>query len=252
MCILICTLCSCKIVKYEIDYEAPVLISHAGGAIYGLRYTNSKQALDLSYRNGHRYIEMDFSMTTDNEIVAIHDWDSMALRMFGKVGRLSKSEFLTLNTLSDLTVMDFEMLSNWLDKHPDVVIVTDIKEDNINVLKNMSLNYKNCFKRIIPQAYSIEEYNEIKKLGFERVIFTLYATNENNLKNVINFAIENKPWALTMPVEKLNEQVLHTLSDNSITIYAHTVNDLYVFEKWQKLGLYGIYTDYFTPIGFPY
>ena len=42
------------------ELVAPALIAHAGGAVAGCNGTNALEALDNSYRRGHRYIEMDF------------------------------------------------------------------------------------------------------------------------------------------------------------------------------------------------
>lgn len=57
-------------------YDTDRIIVHALGEINGISYTNSKEALENSYQNGIRFFECDFSMTSDNWIVACHDWNS--------------------------------------------------------------------------------------------------------------------------------------------------------------------------------
>ena len=49
-------------------------IAHAGGAIEGQTYTNTKEALERANGNGFRLIELDFSQTADGILVAVHDW----------------------------------------------------------------------------------------------------------------------------------------------------------------------------------
>ena len=49
-------------------------IAHAGGAIDGIRYTNSKEAILNSISKGAKYIELDLSLTRDGKLVAVHDW----------------------------------------------------------------------------------------------------------------------------------------------------------------------------------
>ena len=60
----------------------PKTIAHAAGEIRGLAYSNSLEALDSSYGRGYRHMEMDFSWTTDGNLVLLHDWN-LASEMFG-------------------------------------------------------------------------------------------------------------------------------------------------------------------------
>src|SRR5690606_19320291 len=72
----------------------PPLVAHAGGAIYGFKLTNSLEALEESYENGFKLIEMDFEWTSDGKVVAIHDWGPMVERLFMTEERvLSHEEF---------------------------------------------------------------------------------------------------------------------------------------------------------------
>lgn len=240
-------------IKNEVSVvsEQPRLIAHAGGAVYGLRYTNSLEALDWSYSLGHRYIELDFRYTTDGEIVCMHDWDSMGERMFGESGQKSEEEFLNEKVLSDLTVMDIDILSDWMSEHTDVYIITDVKEiDNVTFLSKVYERLGDNAKRVIPQAYTPIEYSSLISLGFENVILTSYGSGLT-LEELEVFAIENKPWGLTLMREQMDKEFLGRLKKAGINTYCHTVNELWEYETWHEWGLYGIYSDYFTPIGFP-
>lgn len=50
-------------------------IAHAGGIINGKIYTNSLDALNNSYKDGFRLMELDLTHTTDGAIIAVHDWE---------------------------------------------------------------------------------------------------------------------------------------------------------------------------------
>jgi glycerophosphoryl diester phosphodiesterase len=229
----------------------PTLIAHAGGAIYGLRYTNTLEALDFSYEYGHRFIELDFDRSSDGEVVMIHDWENMAARMFGEEGQKTKADFLSATTLANLTVLDLDRLKTWMDGHPDAYIITDVKEDNLTTLQEAREVLGEAADRLIPQVYSPEEYTALTQDGWERVIFTVYRTTLS-LEEIEEAALTLRPWALTMPVEILDAEMLTRLNEAGICVYTHTVNDLSTFEQWQAVGLHGIYTDYFQPDGFPY
>lgn len=223
--------------------DAPVLIAHSGGQIYGYRLTNSKEALDLAYKNDFRHIELDFEITSDGEYVLLHDWDSMAQRMFGKSGILTKEEFLNQDVFRDLTVLDFDGLLRWLKKHNDCYIITDVKCDNIPFIEKIASldKQKNNF---IVQTYSYEEYDYAKKMGLENVILTLYRMLPVE-SEVIQFAKDKNPWAITLPELYATETLLKSLKECGTPTYMHTVNELYIYEKYKELGLHGIYTNYF-------
>ncbi len=221
------------------------LVAHAAGAVYGYRRTNSEEALNTAYWNGFLYFELDFERTSDGKTVLIHDWDSMAGRMFGRAGQLTLEEFRTSDTFMDLTVMDLDDLLKWLDRHPDCFIITDIRPDNLSVLEEISESSGGQKKQFIPQAYSFEEYRSIEELGYDRIILTLYSMTD--LGGVTAFAREERPWAVTIPEEKLEEDLVEELSGLGIRTFAHTINTLDTWEYWHGFGLYGIYTDYFLP-----
>lgn len=221
------------------------LIAHAGGAVYGYRRTNSKEALDASYQNGFRYFEIDLERTSDGEIVLIHDWDGMAARMFFERGEKTLEEFKTSDTFMNLTVMDLDDLLSWLKRHPDCRVITDIKRDNLGLLTDIRSAAGGNLPQFIPQVYSYEEYDKTIEIGYEDVILTLYQMGADS--ELSHFALSKKPWAITIPESLLSEELLSELSSTGVRLFSHTINTLDIWEKWHAEGLYGIYTDYFLP-----
>lgn len=225
------------------------LIAHAGGAVYGYSRSNSREALDASYQNGFRYFEVDLERTSDGEIVLIHDWTSMAKRMFFEEGEKTLEEFKTAKTFMDLTVMDLDDLLRWLRRHPTCKVITDIKRNNLSLLKDIRDAAGDDISRFIPQVYSYEEYDKAVALGYEDAILTLYKTGADS--RLTEFARSKKPWAITLPESLLSEKLLSDLSSTGVRIFSHTINTLDTWEKWHEKGLYGIYTDYFMPAHWP-
>ncbi|MBR1969292.1 MAG: amidohydrolase [Clostridia bacterium] len=236
------SLVSCKKNIAETS-SPPVLIAHSGGQIYGYRLTNSKEALDLAYKNDFRHIELDFEITSDGEYVLLHDWESMAQRMLGKSGILTKDEFLNSKVFRDLTLLDFDGLLKWLKKHNDCYIITDVKCDNIPFIDKIA-SLEKLKDNFIIQAYSYDEYYYAKSKGIKNVILTLYRFLPVE-SEVIEFAKENNPWAITLSEFYATESLLTALKENGTPTYMHTVNELYIYEKYRDLGLHGIYTNYF-------
>lgn len=221
------------------------LVAHAGGAIYGFRYTNSLEALEKSYENGFQLIEIDFEWTTDGNVVAIHDWGPMVERLFMTEGRVfTLEEFKNSKTFQSLTLMELDDLAQWLQNHPDTYIITDAKRRNIEFLKLISENHPDIQNQIIPQIYYFSEYQPVKKMGYENIILTLYRLN-NSDEEIVSFVKMNPVFAVTMPIEHGFSQLPSMLRDVNIPTYVHTVNDLSTYEKLRENGVFGIYTDYF-------
>ncbi len=74
--ILFCTTLICYLyIPYPYGGKEPVLrhlIAHAGGSIGNHVYTNSREAVLQSVRNGYKYIELDFQLTSDSQLVCMH------------------------------------------------------------------------------------------------------------------------------------------------------------------------------------
>lgn len=233
------------------EISPTTLVAHAGSGVYGFRYTNSLEALEESYNNGFQLIEIDFEWTSDGKVVAIHDWESMVARLFEIEPRvLSLKEFKTLETFQDLTLMDLDDLANWLRTKKDVFIVTDVKTDNLEFLSLVSQSYEDIQNQIIPQIYSFEEYEPAKEMGYDNIILTSYKSFAND-DEIIEFVKENPVFAVTLDVNRAYSQLPRQLNDLDVFTYAHTVNDLYIFEELYENGVLGIYTDYFHADRFP-
>ena len=229
------------------DGEHPRLVAHAGGAVWGYRDTNSREALDAAWAGGFRFVELDLQRTTDGELVLLHDWDAMCRRLLGREGPLSREEFLCRTALAGLTLMDLEDLLAWLEDHPGCSVITDVKtEDNAPVLAELRERAGALADRFIPQAYGFEEAAALREAGWPRVILTLYRM-ETTPGQVAAFLEENPLWAVTVSEGRLTEAMAEAVSGSGTALYCHAVNALDFFDEWKDKGLTGIYTDYFQP-----
>ncbi|MGE5613619.1 MAG: glycerophosphodiester phosphodiesterase family protein [Bacillota bacterium] len=228
--------------------KAPRLIAHAGGEIYGLRLTHSVEALDNSYNKGFRLIEVDINRTSDGVPVLVHDWGNANWLMDVRYSEKAPSyrEFKARKAILGLHLMDLDMLAEWLGKHEDAYIVTDVKDDNQETLELIKMKYPEVYERFIPQIYSFGEYTPVKRLGYEYIILTLYRIDAPD-DEIIDFCKNNSLFALTMSSERASQGALEKFSKLGIPIYIHTVNDYNAYIKLRDRGAHGIYTDYFQP-----
>ena len=225
-------------------------IAHAGGGFQGKTYTNSIEALNHNYNKKFRYFELDFSWTSDQNLVCIHDWNNAYKRSFGDERREvpSLEEFnILVQTKSKFTKCNLSSLIEWLNEHSDAFIITDIKKNNLKGLKLISKKYPQYIQQFIPQIYQPEEFKTAQKLGFKKIIWTLYRYSGDE-ESVINFAQKHSLYAVTMPINRAKSGLALKLKNLGINSYAHTINNQKQLDELvSNYGITNIYTDFIPP-----
>lgn len=188
-----------------IGVDSP-LIAHAGGGLPDANLTNSREAIDLAYRNGIRLFEIDFEDRSEGFVIGHDGFEA-----------------------SELTLPE---LIDWLGRHEDAMIVTDVKSDNISGLEKIRDAAGAAQSRFIPQIYSLDEYDAVVGLGFEKPIFTAYRLELGDIWIDDVNALDLR--AVTLPVlhKGLAELIEHP-------VYLHTVNE--------PMAGFGLYTDCLIP-----
>jgi len=223
----------------------PLLIAHAAGGVKGKTYTNSLEALEENYKKGHRVFEIDFSWTSDKHLVAIHDWEVSLHSLFVVPTNItvpSKNDFFALKSKYGLVQLGMEDVLDWADSKGDAYIVTDVKENNLLALTRIA-SYTKSAGNVIPQVYNYGEYYKARDLGYKDIILTLYRMNVVP-SEVVTFATEQKPFAITMPIGAAKSGLALDLNEKGVTVYAHTINDQVTFDSLKGFGVFGVYTDF--------
>lgn len=227
--------------------QTPVLIAHAGGGWRDRRYLNSKEALDNNYALGHRMFELDFAWTRDEQLVAIHDWKDSWRRLFPDADHASvpdHASFLSTPMIERQTPLDLARLRAWLEQHPDAHVVTDTRGRNLYMLQHLKAALGPLQDRIIPQMYHAHRYPDIRALGYEQIIFTLYGTALDT-DSLLDFIRATPLFAVTLnPGRPDAERLLRELSAAGIPVYVHTYNDPADLPRFRALGAHGLYTDF--------
>lgn len=207
-------------------------VAHAGGEYNGLKYVNSIAAMNFNSKYT-KYIELDLQLTKDNRLVCIHD-PLINNKYFNEL----QKEFSEKDFCYDETLMKF------LEENKQIIIITDFKTDNIKGLKFIKNNFEQFSKRFIPQIYNDDEYLPVKKLGYEKIIFTLYRvgsySNEKIAKIIKNFDL----FGLTMDPARLRSGIVEKVHNKDFLIYVYTVNSYLRFLQYKIFfGADEIYTD---------
>lgn len=247
--------------------DSPRLVAHAGGAIrekeYNTFYTNSLEALQQNYSLGHRLFEMDFYLTSDKKLAAVHDW-----HQFGNKDdvALSSDEWKKFKaygspeTPSRFTTMLIGDVLNQMVINKDMVLITDTKsmeipkEDMItqfqDIVSEAKKRDKELLDRVIPQVYNQEMFGEIEAIyPFRHVIYTLYASPDN-AEEVLEFISKHKEIeAVTVPIgdSRLTPEFIETVHKLGKRVYVHTIHTYDDLTKLAKDNIDGFYTGLLTP-----
>lgn len=235
------------------------LIAHAGGGLpYGI-YSNSIKATELAVDNAFDLIEIDFSLTTDGQLVAIHDWEDSYRYWFDLpfidqfkvlIGQPptvpDHATFMAMSMQYGQEQADLAAIMAWLAAHPDVRIVTDVKGDNLEALTLIAETYPTLLPQIVPQIYAPEEYAPVVNLGWTDIIFTIYRS-QLTPEEIATFASSVPLYALTVPYRVIINDRYATLLDLPVPVFVHTINTPRFATELQGIGVAGLYTDYLIP-----
>ncbi|MBQ7500242.1 MAG: hypothetical protein IJT91_05055 [Clostridia bacterium] len=229
-------------------------VIHACGALYDeetggtVIHTNSYEALDQNYDLGARVFEIDFNFTADGKLVCLHEWSGRFFPDKPEGVPLTEEEFLSYKIFGKYTHITLDMLAEFMKERPDVFVVTDIKDRCTEGASVIASEYPGLTGRFIIQIYDPDEYDEIRSLGFDNVILTLYSlTLEEKLdtETIIDFAEEHELLAITFGAPLCDiDGYVEKMKAADIPLLVHTVNGKALREKYLSMGISAVYTDY--------
>ena len=227
----------------------PENVMHAGGETPdGRRGTNSIDAMNTSYDKGEYWLELDFCLTSDSHFVCLHDFDAFYSE------KITGTDIPDLETFESIrkSTYDYESptlysLISWLDTHPRAVIVTDVKENNLEFAELLSQTYPEYIDRFAIQIYGRDEYAHVESLGFDKIIYTLYKQplERYDAKLMREFAqASEKLIAFTYAADADNSESIAEIAEIGLPVYIHTINTVEERDFWRGIGVYGFYADY--------
>jgi hypothetical protein len=221
-------------------------IYHACGAIDGNAYSNSLEALESTYAKGGRFVEIDLNWTTDGELVCIHDFGSWVSSVYTG-DPVSLETFMNTKIFDQYTPMSIETLANWICNHPDMYIVTDVKEDNVAALQKITDDYPALVSNIIPQIYEKNQLLPVREAGYEHIILTIYAMasaqERCDAKTLAAFAKENGLFGITFPLALADDDnYVATLKTSGVKLFTHSTSNINAIQTYFKKGIDGVYT----------
>lgn len=250
---------------FDYSWTKHVYVAHAFGEIDGYTYTNSLEAFQLNYERGHRVFEVDFSLTADHDLVAVHDWSDHTMKNAcgimlpeEKIDQpLTTEEFLSYKLHGKYTPLTFQDIILLMKEYPDIYIVTDTKEtqepyitEQFQLMKEIGeANYAEALDRFIPQIYNEQMLTSIMNVyPWKSVIYTMYGQGDNfSEKSTIDFAYKNGIKVIATYISRAQELFFDELLQRGGIIYMYTYNTAEEFDYLKGRGVTGVYTDVLTP-----
>lgn len=231
----------------------PTFIAHALGSINNKTYTNSKEAFLRSYKLGFRLMEVDLSLTKDEELVCFHDACEYKLNLNKDISQISLNEFIGSSYYNEYTPLSFEGLLKLLVKHPDVKLIIDFKNNDFDKMATLLKekiseldNNNKLLNRIILQIFHPNDLELLKQRykKFCNVIFILYKSSFSD-SEVVSFVKNNinSIRAVAVSIKRFNKNLAILLKELNMPIYVHTVNKQENINYLTDNYVSGFYTD---------
>ena len=214
-------------------YETTPLIYHGGGGLSGYNYTNSKEALEETLAEGHRYVEMDFLYTADHELACAHYWSSL----YDDATVPTLEEFKEHKIFGKFTTLTAKDLIAYMAEYKDLYIIIDTKEENYSEVIE-DLVKLSSFDTSITDRFVIQLYED------GNFLFTTYKYGTEFENKLMNICYEENIAVIVIPYGMWEADTIAKFKEKDFIIYEHTVNRPNQANASLEKGVHSFYTDY--------
>ena len=228
-------------------------VIHAGGFLSTedgetVSYTNSMEALEHLYRDGNRICEIDIQETVDGMLICGHGDEKELVFGTGLPPAATGEEFLKSRIYGEFTPVSFRDLAAFLRSHPDLLVITDVKTDNLRACTRMMEEAADIQNQLLVQIQLPEEYDTIRSLGFQNILYPIFRTpdQQRDLIHLRSFAKHHELVALILPNGYYSPDWKLFLAERIIGVpfVLHTLNDDWEMSYYLNHHLaLAVYTD---------
>ena len=239
-------------------------IAHAGGALIDKKtgevftYTNSKEALLQSIKEGFRFIEIDLSLDAQGEIFAAHDYKHFykitnALPKNFNENIFSHSAFAppskdyikNAKIYGRFTPLQAHDINAIFSANPSrVYLVTDKLQDFDALSNQLDFGETSIKDRILIEVFSIKDYFKARKMGFKYPMFCAWDLIEN-----IKMAMRHKIPMITTHTDILRDEQGAKLAEEYIKnggcIFTFSSNETNFINEHLGKRVSAFYTDFY-------
>lgn len=240
----------------------PMFVSHAMGGIEGKAYSNSLEAFQQNYAEGHRLFEVDLVMTADGELVLWHGWEKQICSKIPKDEVPTLQQFMNARIYDRYTPLSYTDLLRLMQKYPDIRVIIDTKDpDEETVRRNFAyivgkaaeMNAEDVFGRIAVEIYTTQMLDTVEEIHhFDTYIMLFYRLFRKQptaaqFRSIIRFAASRGIDLAAIDVKWWKPSFIKIAREYDVDIAVHTVNDAQQAEKLFSQGIKMIATDFLGP-----
>ena len=247
------------------------IISHSGGGINGLTFTNSKEAWEYSYNKGNRLVDADLMFTTDSVLVLKHEWgdnlEQTQVAMKDSYRWYDRNNSLRYN-MENENMMDFNTfmkspihyiyhplsvydMLQYMKDHQDLYVSADVKRNDIVSAYKYIINAaqkKSCLDvldRLIVSVYDETAFKQVKKIyPFKHYVMRQYINKPHNYYDILKFCIENSIHVINLSSCYVNDEGAKELMKHGIHVYVAVVDNKELFLNYIDAGFSGVCSNY--------
>ncbi|MBQ3192275.1 MAG: hypothetical protein IJB59_01740 [Oscillospiraceae bacterium] len=227
-------------------YQDTRLIYHAGGTIDGFVYTNSAEALEATISGGNHVVEIDFLFTSDGHLICAHKWEDLF-----SLEPLPLEEVQRVGIYRKYTPMTAEDLIGYMQENPDLIIITDTKEEQpvevIRELVRLAGEDADILSRFVIQLYDRgmkQEMLSVYPFSSENFLFTAYEFGNERIEEILELCYAEDIRVVTVVYYAWPQEVIDLFRQKGIFVFEHTVNDPSEARDIIARGSQGVYTDF--------
>lgn len=190
------------------------LIAHAGGAIGGHTYTNSKETLQDALDNGFQYVELDLYETTDSNVVCLHSQEDYRKMTSTDCEDLNTKFFLSHQLYGKYTPMTLNDAIKIWEERPFFFVTDKISDPKI-----LNRYFKKNRDKVIVEAFTLDDYIQLERDGYTPM-FSIMALN---VRGLYLYILNSIKYGKGIP-----------------QIVTNTYVSKYVYRIYKRLGAYKI------------
>jgi glycerophosphoryl diester phosphodiesterase len=163
----------------KIKFDDLIKIAHGGGVIDDKINTNSLEAINQSFKDGFKYIELDIQETSDGHYIAAHDWKSWS-KMTNFNGELPPTldQFMKHKIYKKYTPLTIYDIKKWFEERSEITLVTDKVNDPVNFVKFFDLK-----EQLYMELFDHVSMINAQKLNIKFIISGIYLNKQKRLNN---------------------------------------------------------------------
>ena len=127
-------------------------VIHAGGFVVNkngekIAYTNSYDALVNMYEKGNKICEFDIREAADGILICAHGDEKLLANGMELTCEATSEEFLNEKSFGEFQTMTVKMLADFMREHKDLLVITDVKGNNIDVCRAIAKAFPDLVKQ---------------------------------------------------------------------------------------------------------